>query len=86
MKAWLTAGERRQIQEVMIGNNSIAQASEPKGEALFKAQDKLIEVAVQSYDGSAENVLTRLLDARAEELDFVTEKAGLVLLPLVGKK
>lgn len=86
VKAWLTAGERRKIQEVMVGSDTITADAAPKGDAIFKAQDKLIEVAIALYDGSAENVLKRLLDQRAEEMDFVTEKAGQVLVPLVEKK
>ena len=69
-----------------MGSDAVTADATPKGDAIFKAQDKLIEVAVASYDGSADNVLKRLLDERAEELDFVTEKAGQVLVPLVGKK
>lgn len=86
MKAWLTAGERRKVQEVMIGTETISEQPELKGEALFRAQDKLVEVTVVSYDESSENILARLLDERANEYDFVAELAGKVLLPLTGAK
>jgi hypothetical protein len=86
IKSWLTAGERRKVQEVMIGTETVTSTPELKGDALFKAQDKLVEVAVASYDGSAENILARLLDQKADEYDFVAELAGKVLVPLVAAK
>ena len=82
MKAWLTAGERRKVQEVMLGNEAVHGAPELKGDAVFRAQDKLIEVSVASYDGDDKNILSRLLNQKAEEFDYVSELAGKVINPL----
>ncbi len=86
VKAWLTAGERRKIQEVMIGTESVTATPQFKGDALFRAQDKLVEVAVISYAGSNERVIERLLEEKVEEYDYVAQVAGQVLAPLVEAK
>jgi len=86
MKEWLTAGERRKVQEIMLGNESIHGTPDMKGDAVFKAQDMLIEVSVVSYDGDGKNILSRLLDQKAEEFDFVAELAGRTINPLGGAK
>jgi hypothetical protein len=82
MKEWLTAGERRKVQEIMIGNGSVHGTPEMKGDAVFKAQDMLIEVSVVSYDGESKNILSRLLGQKAEEFDFVADLAGKTINPL----
>ena len=41
-----------------------------------KAQKKLIEIAVLSYDGQTENVIEKLLDGKASEYDFVVQETN----------
>lgn len=85
IKTYLTARERRQIREVYINavKQEVGEDGKPKmggvsGEILSKADEMLIQVAVVSYDGSAEDILSRLLDGQdnIDDYEFIVAEAG----------
>ena len=82
LKAWLTARERNELRRVFLEgvqidpNRKDATLKDLSGEVLEKAEHKYVEIVVAKYDGSAERVLERLLDASPAEYDFVVAEAG----------
>lgn len=83
IKTYLTARERNALREIYLAQLKIptAAGSAPdlgqlSGDILEHAERKLIELAVVRYDGSAENILDRLLDGTPEEYDFVVAEAN----------
>ncbi|MBI4119240.1 MAG: hypothetical protein HY456_00145 [Parcubacteria group bacterium] len=82
LKTYLTARERNQLRSVFLeGVNITPETSQPKigdlsGTLLEKAEQKLLELALVSYDGAPENAIERLLDASPEEYDFVVAEAN----------
>lgn len=97
MKTYLTPRELREIKKIFV--NLVQQAHRPGesvklvgvGDAQEQAENKLIELSVASYDGSAENVLNRLLDGNPQEgnagdYDFVLEKTNELSAPLQTAK
>jgi hypothetical protein len=55
-------------------------------EKLLTAQDVLMEVSVVSYEGNADCVVSRLLDARSDEYDFVSAEVAKLIAPLPTAK
>ena len=84
IKTYLTARERNELRGVFFGNFKIDAAGgkpeikEIDGSVLGKAEEKLLELAVVSFDGSTENVLQRLLDGSTADYDEVVAEAGKV--------
>lgn len=84
LKTYLTARERNELRGVFLGEMKIetagdagkAEIKDLSGAALEKAERKLIELAVVSFDGSAENILDRLLDSTPDEYDFAVREAN----------
>jgi hypothetical protein len=82
IKEYLTARERNELRNVFLENMKVdATGDQPSvkeisGTAVELAEKKLIELAVASYDGSAEKILDRLLDATPDEYDFVVREAN----------
>lgn len=79
--AYFTAGELRSVREVYINAVKTEQneegklgLGEVKGEIISKAEDKLIEIGVVSFDGSKENILTRILDGDPEDYRVLLEE------------
>lgn len=82
IKTYLTARERNELRGVFFGNFKIDAAGgkpeikEIDGSVLGKAEEKLIDLAVVSFDGSTENVPQRLLDGSTADYDEVVAEAG----------
>lgn len=80
IKTYLTARERNEIRAVFLCKMKLNAASqrveEVGGEALSDAEYTLIRLAVVSYDGSAENVLDRLLDGTPVDYDFIVKETN----------
>lgn len=81
VKEYVTARERNELRAILLGNmkfdtegKEIGQA-QLSGDTLEVSEKKLVEVIVTSYDGSAENILERLLDSTPDEYDFVVKEA-----------
>jgi len=77
IKTYFTAKERNQLRSVYlsamkfdIGADQPA-ATEISGAVIEQAESKLIELATVSYDGSAENILDRILDGEPGDYDFI---------------
>lgn len=81
LKSYLTARERNELRRVFLEgvhidpNKQDANLKDLSGDVLEKAEHKYIEIIVAKYDGNAENVLARLLDATPAEYDFVVAEA-----------
>ena len=78
IKAYMTFGEKQEIQAIYLGGmkaeigpDNKPVVKEIRGEILTEAQHKLIEMAVVSYDGAKENILQLILDIPASEGDFI---------------
>lgn len=77
IKTYLTARERNELRSVYLGgmklDTSLGEASvkELDNSLIEKSENKLMELAIVSYDGSSENTINRLLDGKVEEYDFV---------------
>ena len=85
VKAYLTARELNELRGVYLEcvkvdtQNAQPTIGEISGATLERAEHKLIQLLATSLDGSAENVLDRLLDGMPEDYDFVVaecNKAG----------
>lgn len=82
VKTYLTARERNELRGVFLENVSLdPTTAQPKvgdlaGALLEKAEKKVIELAVISYDSNAENILDRILDGSPEDYDFVVAEAN----------
>jgi hypothetical protein len=75
---YLTGRERRAIRniytkgmEATLGDNPVAKIT---GEHSAEAEDTLLKTVVVSYDGSAENIVERLLAAQDIELSSVVDE------------
>ncbi len=84
IKTYLTARERNELRGVFFGNFKIdaaggkAEIKEIDGSVLGKAEEKLIDLTVVSFDGSDENILQRLLDGTTADYDEIVMEAGKV--------
>ena len=84
LKTYLTARERNQLRNIFFSNFKIDASSgkpevkEISGDVLGKAEEKLIELTVVKYEGSAESILARLLDGLTGDYDEVVAEAGKV--------
>lgn len=82
VKMALTARERNELRGVFLHNVGFDVAQEkPKvadltGELLEKAERKVIELAVTSFDDSTENILDRILDGTPEDYDYIVSQAN----------
>lgn len=85
IKTYLTARERNELRNVFLQNVTVDTATgQQKGDVyandlLDKGNRKQIELAVVSFDGSADNILERLETAQhaqsADDYDFVLAEA-----------
>lgn len=81
IKSYLTGREKRNIRKVYTQN--LKQVTDESGNTRYEtnntddlvsmAEDALLQNAVVSYDGKTENIVESLLDAPAEEYNFVLE-------------
>jgi len=86
LKTYITARERNAMRDVFLSNISVdgstgaPKLGELKGDLLEKAERKAIEMIVTSYDGSAENIVDRILDAKEgpADYDFIVGEANKV--------
>ncbi|PKM88306.1 hypothetical protein CVU83_01915 [Candidatus Falkowbacteria bacterium HGW-Falkowbacteria-2] len=78
IKTYVTARERNEIRDAMLPFMNVDTATNKvddkiSGDVLVKAEPKLIEVIVSSFDGSSEKVLDRILDGSPEDYDFIVK-------------
>lgn len=82
IKPYLTARERNELRSVFLQNISIdPSTNQPKvgelaGSLLEHAERKMLELALVSYDGSAEQIIERILDGSPEDYDFIVTEAN----------
>lgn len=79
LKSYLTAKERNELRAVFLSGMKLeggTQIKEIDGLVVDKAEQKLLELMVVSYDGSAEKIIERLLETTPEEYDFVVVEAN----------
>ena len=81
--AYITGGEKRAITEIYLESVDTKRDA-PMGEprAMFRAENKSIELVVVSLDGSAENIVQRILDLPTEE----TEEILLIVKEVIDPK
>lgn len=76
LKDWLTARERREINQAAFGDSEVSarDISEQrfKGNVIVKMQDALITAYVQKFDDSTENIFDRLLELQDSDYQEVT--------------
>jgi len=83
-KNYLTARGRNQIRNIYLNNTKVKVGeATPKiedinvtGEMVEKAETELIKGLVLSFDGSAENILDRILDGSPEDYDFIIQQCN----------
>lgn len=94
LKTYLTAGEEKELRLVFLKGTKMDIDMETQ-KPIFKdvsgaiaddAENKLIEIMLVSLDGSKENILSRILELRKEEFDFIVEEINKITKPDVGKK
>lgn len=79
LKSYLTAKERNELRAVFLSGMKLeggTQIKEIDGGVVDKAERKLLELVVVSYEGNTEKIIDRLLDSRPEEYDFVVAEAN----------
>ncbi|GIW70360.1 MAG: hypothetical protein KatS3mg101_1107 [Patescibacteria group bacterium] len=80
LKTYLTARERNELRNIFLKGMTVepstAQVKEISGELIEEAERKLIELAVVSFDNSAENIIGRILDGTPEDYDFIVSEAN----------
>lgn len=80
LKKWLTGGDTRNINAVLLDDleiaagNAVQTEAKIKGEKLTRMVDKQIETVVIDIDGSNENILERLLSMRSDDYNFVVQE------------
>lgn len=83
IKTYVTARERNEIRGAMLPYMNVDTSTNKvddkiSGDVLIKAEPKLIEVIVSTYDGSSENILDRILDGSPEDYDFIVNNLKFV--------
>ena len=83
IKTYLTGREQRQIRDLYFSKSKMSITAEGQGETkvtdptlLEEYENKIIDLAVISYDESAEAIMERLLDMPQAELAFVLKQAS----------
>lgn len=81
IKTYLTGRERNDARNAVFSrfkfgvDGKQAEVKEMSADIITDGDNKLIEVAVQSYDGKTTGVLDAILNAPVEEYDFVLAEA-----------
>lgn len=82
MKTYLNAGERNKLRALFLGKMTFDAkgntGGEMSGAVLDEAEKMYIELAVVSFDGSAESIYERLNELMPEDYDFVIKEANAV--------
>lgn len=84
LKSYLTAKERNDYL-LELAQNGLTKSSLEDAQssavtvATIKSAKKLFETAIVSYDGSPENIVGRLEEAKSDEYDFALNEAGEIL-------
>lgn len=79
IKTWITGGDRRALRNVYLDVSRIEmKGDEPEikgltGNIVEQAENKAIEIAVVSIDGSKENILKRILDMHEDDYEIVMQ-------------
>ena len=77
LKEYITARERNKLRGIILSQFSFKPDDEIKpeinisGDIAEKMEHKRIGIGVVSYDGSAENILERILDGTPQDYDFI---------------
>lgn len=78
IKTYLTGREYREIENVFLKQAKVNTAGQQSGEfdgSIVKvAEDRLIEQAVVSIDGKAENILNSVLDFKQGDFAFLVKE------------
>ncbi len=85
LKSYLTARERNAYLEVLEANGvKAAEAGKDPTSGsvvgVIRTAKSLFDAVIVSYDGSTENITSRLEDARSDEYDFVLKEASQVVV------
>jgi hypothetical protein len=67
LKAYLTGREKRAIRDIFL-NDKLADS-----EKFNKAQDLSFTTVINSIDGKPEDIVSRVLDMRSEDYNFVVD-------------
>ena len=82
LKTYVTARERNDLRDVFYRDLKVgaeggkAEIKEISGEVMSKAEAKLLQLILVSYDGSAESAYDRLLEGTPEDYDEVVREAN----------
>jgi len=92
LNAYVTGREANELKRVLFGSVNVAvegdttKASNISGAVLVQQEEKAIEMLVVSLDGSAENVLARVLDLPEAEYAQVVEAVNAIRVPFEKEK
>lgn len=79
LKEKITAGARNKLRAVYLSATKFSQDQkstvEMPGAIVEQVEHALIELVVESYAGSADNIIGRLLDGTPGDYDFVVNEA-----------
>ena len=80
--SYITAGEKREVTEILTSSISADMQGQAKGEialsTVYKANDKAIELLIKSLNGSTENVLSQIKDLPASDYDVLLEAVNAI--------
>jgi CRISPR/Cas system CMR-associated protein Cmr1 (group 7 of RAMP superfamily) len=80
IKTYITAGEKRQLRDVLLKGLKMDIAGETprisdfSPEIITEAENKAIEIMIVSIDGNKENIFQRFMEFRSDEYDQVMEE------------
>lgn len=87
LKAWVTGGEKRTIQNVLINDATVSnQNVQINGNKFNLYQDKAIEIVVISIAGVKENITKSWLEMRSEDSSFLWKAVEEVIADEEDKK
>jgi hypothetical protein len=94
LKTYLTAGEAKELSLIFLKGMKLDYDPETKkptvkdmsGQLMNDAENRTVEIMVVSFDGSAENILGRILQLRNDEFEFIMEEINKITKPDIGKK
>lgn len=77
VKEYITARERNELRGILLSqftfkpDEAKPEIGQISGDIAEKIEHKRIAIGIVSYDGSAENILDRILDGTPEDYDFI---------------
>jgi hypothetical protein len=80
--SYITAGEKRQITEILTSSISADMQGQAKGEIplsfVFKANDKAVELLIKNIDGKTDEVLSTVTNLPSTDYDFLLSEINKV--------